>query len=232
MGRSWLGIGVFVLWIAGWPLSGHAAPLVGTVDTFEDGTTQGWLVALLGAPHPAPPVNVPTGGPAGADDNFLLLTAIGGAGAGSRLSVLNLAQWAGDYLSAGITGIAMDVRNLGGSDLSLRLLFENPRVGPPTDMAISADAVFVPAGGDWTPVFFPIGLGALTALRGSVATVLGDTTAIRIVHNPVAGFPPPPVAAQLGVDNITAVARVPEPSVLWLLAAGVTALRTRSRLSR
>jgi len=90
----------------------------------------------------------------------------------------------------------------------------------------------VPAGGDWTRVFFPVGLGALTALRGSVATVLGDTTAIRILHNPAAGFPPPEVTAQLGVDNITAVARVPEPSGLWLLAAGVSALRARRRLSR
>ena len=35
------------------------------VDNFEDGTTQGWLVGLLGAPHPAPPANIPDGGPLG-----------------------------------------------------------------------------------------------------------------------------------------------------------------------
>ncbi|MBM3727132.1 MAG: hypothetical protein FJW40_17130 [Acidobacteria bacterium] len=36
---------------------------VGQIDTFEDGTTQNWLVGLLGAPHPAPPANM-AGGPA------------------------------------------------------------------------------------------------------------------------------------------------------------------------
>jgi hypothetical protein len=73
-----------------------ASPVtLGQIDTFEDGTTQNWLVGLLGAPHPAPPVNVPTGGPAGVDDNYLLLSAIGGVGAGNRLTAINVSQWGG-----------------------------------------------------------------------------------------------------------------------------------------
>ena len=65
----------------------HAAALgaqvtAGQVDTFEGGTTQGWVV---GDPsHPAPPTNIATGGPAGAGDNYLQLTAVGGGAAAER----------------------------------------------------------------------------------------------------------------------------------------------------
>ena len=54
------------------------------IDDFEDGTTAGWHVGDP-AQHPAPPVNVSTGGPAGAGDAYLQLQALGGSGAGSRL---------------------------------------------------------------------------------------------------------------------------------------------------
>ena len=59
--------------------------VIGQVDNFEDGTTQGWVVGLLGAPSPAPPQNIPNGGPLGAGDNYLQLTSVGGSGAGNRL---------------------------------------------------------------------------------------------------------------------------------------------------
>jgi hypothetical protein len=45
-------------------LPGLAAAFpLGLVDDFEDGATAGWGVGLLDARHPAPPVNVPDGGP-------------------------------------------------------------------------------------------------------------------------------------------------------------------------
>ncbi|HEX6985824.1 MAG TPA: hypothetical protein VF170_10620, partial [Planctomycetaceae bacterium] len=143
------------------------AGLIGRIDTFEDGTTQGWEINLLGIgapPTAALPTNVPTGGPAGADDNFLRLAAFGGTGAGSRLSVVNfMNQWAGDYLAEGVTAFRMDLINLGTTDLSLRLMFANPTVGPPTDLAFSTEAVVLPAGGGWTPVMFPVRPADLTA---------------------------------------------------------------------
>lgn len=77
-----------------------SAVTVDQVDTFEDGTTQGWVVGLLGSAHPAPPINVPTNGPAGAGDHFLQLTAVGGDFAGSRLTVINATQWGGNYVAA------------------------------------------------------------------------------------------------------------------------------------
>jgi hypothetical protein len=131
-------------------------------DTFEDGTTMGWGV---GAQSPLPPQNIADGGPGGPGDAYLELRASGNDAPGGRLSVLNAAQWMGDYLAAGITGIQMDVRNFGPSDLTLRLLLEHfDMPGPPTDVALTVDGVFVPAGGNWTTVVFD--LTNLAALPG------------------------------------------------------------------
>ena len=139
------------------PVTPAAAVVLNQIDNFEDGTTQNWLVGLLGAPHPAPPQNIPSGGPAGVDDNYLLLTSVGGNKSGSKLSVIKMrAEWSCDYLAAGITGIWMDVINLGNSDLALRLLLEDPLGGPPTNVAFSSDPIAVPAGSGWKPVKFSL----------------------------------------------------------------------------
>ena len=125
-----------------------SAVTVGQIDTFEDGTTQNWVAGLLGAPHPAPPANQSSGGPAGVDDNFLLVSALGGAGPGSRLSAINFAnQWAGDYIASGVSVITMDVRNFGTSDLFLRLSLSDPGFGPPVNVAFSSQPILLPAGG-------------------------------------------------------------------------------------
>jgi len=193
------------------------------IDTFSDGTTMGWFVP--DATHPTPPVVEATGGPAGAGDAYLVLTALGGRGPGSRLSVLNESQWARNYLAGGITEIQMDVRNFGPDDVYLRLLFEDfdPSIpGPPVNLALTSNAVFVPGGSDWTRVSFAIAPADLTALIGAAEGAL-NTDVLRIFHNPDPEFPGPGVGiptviAQIGVDNITAI---PEPGSLWLLSAGV-----------
>jgi len=192
------------------------AVTAGQTDTFEGGTTQNWVVGILGAPHPAPPVNVPTGGPAGTDDGFLLLTALPDPipeAPGSRLAVVNLTQWAGDYIGAGIGAVTMDVRNLGSTDLHLRLMFADP-LGPrqpPNNAVFSKNAVFLPAGSGWVSIVFPITIADLTLSRGNVAAALSNTREMRIFHNPDPTFPPPHVQAEtkLGVDNIQAMAIQP-----------------------
>lgn len=170
-----------------------AALTIGQVDTFEDGTTAGWSV---GNPHPLPPQNVASGGPGGLDDNYLRLQSVGGAGPGSRLMAFNRAQWAGDYASAGATTVAMDVINLGVTDLSLRLVFTDG-----ANMAVTS-AVNVPSGGGWQDVEFAIEAADLIVLAGSAASALSGTSEFRLMHNPQATFPPPPSAALVGVDNI------------------------------
>jgi len=212
-----------------WPMQSAFGASVGQIDTFEDGTTNNWLVGLLGAPHPAPPVNVPTGGPGGVDDNYLLLTAVGGSGPGNRLTVINPVQWTGDFIAAGIGGISMDVNNLGDSDLSLRLHLSDPIAGPPANAAISTNAVFVPAGSGWMSVYFSLLPADLTAVAGDVNNALTNVTELRLFHSPAPGYPGPSVTASLGVDNITAL---PEPGGFVLLGSALTALLIRRRASR
>ncbi|MFA4903356.1 MAG: hypothetical protein WC600_11520 [Desulfobaccales bacterium] len=199
---------------------------LGQVDNFEDGTTQNWVVGLLGAPHPAPPVNVATGGPAGAGDHYLLLTAIGGGGAGSRLTVINASQWTGDFIAAGIDLITMAVNNLGSTELALRLLFEDPTVGPPENIAFSTEAVIVPPGSGWISVLFPISPADLSAALGDVTTALTHATVMRLYHSSDPGFPGPAIAASLGVDNIAAV---PVPVTAILFGSGLVAMLFRQR---
>jgi hypothetical protein len=207
-----------------------AGVTIGQIDTFEDGTTQNWVVAVAmpGVVHPQPPENVATGGPGGADDNYLRVSAVGGGGAGSRLSVLNLSQWGGDYLAAGVGTIAMDVRNFGNTDLYLRLLIADPGAGPPQNVAIT-DSVLVGANTDWMRIMFNVSPGALTAIDGTVNAALSGATELRIFHNQDLAFPPPAVVAELGVDNIAAI---PEPSTAILMGVGLllTAARLRRRL--
>ena len=201
---------------------------VGQIDTFEDSTTQGWLVPGTSL---NPPANEPNGGPAGAGDAYLKLVAIGGTGAGSRLSVLNESQWTGNYLASGITLIQMDVNNFGPEDLFLRLLFEDlPAVpgSPPVNLALSADPVVVPANSGWMTIYFSIAPADLVIETfGTVIGALSDTDTLRIFHNPDSAFPGPgagipTVTVTLGVDNI--IAAVPEPTTMILLGSGLMGL--------
>ena len=146
---------------------------------------------------------------------------------------MNAAQWRMNYLAGSVLQIEMDVRNFGTSDLSLRLLFEDPIPGPPSNMAISTIPIVVPAGSEWMHVVFAIASGDLTAMLGSTAGALSNTTILRLFDNPLGPeFPGPPRASLLGVDNITAqVNVVPEPSVLVLTMIGA-AVAVRRRLTR
>lgn len=213
-----------------------SAAVIGQTDTFSGGTTEGWFVP---GPSPVAPSQEPDGGPGGAGDGYLKLQATGAAGPGSNLSVLNETQWAGNYTAAGIGWIQMDVRNFGPSDVYLRLLFEDfDGPGPPVNLALSANAIFVPAGGDWTTVSFPVTEGHLApGGLGTVAGALASVDVLRIFHTPAAAFPgpgvgPEPVNVVLGVDNITAVA-IPEPGTWGFAIMGLGALlavrRARAR---
>jgi hypothetical protein len=216
-----------------------AQPTVGQADTFEDGTTQGWHAAggMPGVTHPSPPTNVTTGGPGGADDNYLLATSHGRTGPGSRLSFFNMSQWAGDYTAAGIGGIRFDAANFGQTDVYLRLaLVEFGAMGPAN--AVVSPAVFLPGGAGWQTYFISIHPADLTLLLGSVESALANTDEVRFFHNPAPVFAgpdnsSPPIAASIGFDNITAVAVVPEPGTVLLLASGLLLLvplaRRRSR---
>ncbi len=215
--------------------AGPALAIPTAVQDFEDGTTQGWTAGggPIGGVPLAPPTVV-SGGAGGADDDFLQVTATGSAGPGSRLAAINPSAWAGNYSSAGLTTIGMDLRNFGATDLYIRLLIEDLTDLPQARYAIT-DALFLPAGGDWTDASFSVAAADLIALEGDVAAILSSVTHLRILGSadPNWLFAPgnqPPVNAILGVDNITPNVfadggnggnEVPEPSTAWLVALGL-----------
>ncbi|MBC7784643.1 MAG: hypothetical protein H7144_12465 [Burkholderiales bacterium] len=202
------------------------AVVLGQTDTFEDATVQGWVVAVGGATSPAPPANIATGGPAGANDNFLQLTSLGGGGAGSRLIAFNLTQWSGNFTTAGITGIKMHLNNSGAEELSLRLGVATGVAPSSTNLAISSSAIIVPAGSGWVTAEFLFGGANLTATAGTVAAALAGATEIRLFHSTSANFPGSPIAATLGVDNVTAV---PEPTALGVIVGALLVSHRRWR---
>ncbi len=192
--------------------AGPAAALsLGMVDTFEAGADAGWAA---GPAIIVPPTVVPNGGAGGAGDGYLAVVALGGAGANSRLAVIAGAQWAGDYLAAGVNRITMDVSNLGSTPLHLRLWL----AGPPGASAVSSQAVALAAGADWTAVSFALDT---SALQGQVAATLGDVRQLRLFHATAPAFPGAAVVGTLGLDNVTAV---PEPAAAWLTLAGLAVI--------
>lgn len=211
--RGWNGAWLLALAVLAGPAS---AVTLGQKDTFQDGTTDSWI---SGGPNPNPPLNIANGGPAGAGDRYLLVTA-NGAGQGGKLVIFNLAQWTGNYLTAGVGTIGMDVDNFGATELDLRLEF----IGG-AGSAYSTNPVIVPVGTGWQHVTFLVTPSALT---GSAATALGATTELRLYHGDAAALN---VVAQLGIDNVTAAA-VPEPSPALSLTAGLAALFVIARRRR
>lgn len=191
----------------------------GQVDNFQDTTLQGWTIGS--GVHPAPPQNISTGGPAGAGDRYMFLTAIGGNSAGSRLTVYNPVQWAGNYTAAGITWITMHFKNETADPLSMRLYIEGATAG---NNAVTNDVVVLSATGPWVFAQFRVDAANLTATSGTAAATLSNVRQLRLMHNPDPTFPPPPIVGTLGVDNIRAV---PEPATLAVVGLAVLAIRRR-----
>jgi hypothetical protein len=212
--------------------AGTHATTLAQIDTF-DSTLDGWSAGggPVGQVPPVPPQRIASGGPAGGSDSFMRVTSIGGAAAGSRMVVNHvLGQWAGDYAAAGVTAIAMDLRNSGSTDLTLRLLFEDPIPNPPVNEALSLTGVTLLAGSGWQPVLFLINPADLLAQRGSIDAALGGTTVLRLFHSTNAGFPGEATVAVLDVDNIQAVPELQTVSMMLAVLGLFAALRARRRV--
>jgi hypothetical protein len=172
------------------------AQTLGQTDTFQDGTLNFWS---SGTNNPSPPFNIPAGGSAGISDKYMHAASTGGSGAGSKLVLQNSNQWTGNFIAAGIGNILMSLKNEGSSALQMRIAILSA-----SGSCSSVNAVLVPVSSGWITVNFPISASAL--IGGTVNTILTSVTEIRLLHEGTPGTKGDPIAAQLGVDNITATA--------------------------
>ena len=144
----------------------------GQIDTFQDGTTGDWTNGGL-----APPIeNISGGGPAGAGDRYIQVTA-DGSGAGGRLTTFNNIQWSGDYVSAGIHTIEIDLFNQSAVDLSIRLAFriETFQIAP----GYLSPPMLLPVGSGWQHFSIPISAANLIPVDGPADFIPSSPPSLR-----------------------------------------------------
>lgn len=188
---------------------------LGQVDDFQDGTTEGWSGG-------SSPTNVATGGPGGAGDRYLQITAVS-----NNLGASVFAPWTGSYTAAGVSALSFDLNNFGPDPVALRV-----SVFGASTFTSTLPIVLAPGSG-WVTVVFGLDAADLTRTQGTfgLARTLGNVNTLLIRHDSDPISPPGqsnPVTATLGIDNVTAV---PEPGTGLLLAAGIAMLGLRYRRS-
>jgi len=201
-----------------WTTTTQAQIAFGQIDDFQDNTTQNWTGAG--------PANVPNG-QGGAADRYLEVVGNGGFGSGSRVATFNETQWGGDYVSAGVTAVRVDMANFGATDLEMRALLLFTSGGDWTSTATT----LVPADGVWRTYTFGLTTSDLTLVGGSgtLAQALSGVGRFMLRHQtgaPAGIGAGTPVVGTLGIDNVTAI---PEPASIALLAVGGLALLRRRR---
>jgi hypothetical protein len=182
---------------------------LGQVDDFHDGGLDAWIGGgggLVGAQ-----MNIPSGGPSGAGDNYLQLAA-GGTGGAPRLLGVNQAQWTGDFSGASVGAIGMDLLNSSAAVLSIRVAIREGTGNSSTPGYVSTHAFPLPADNLWHHAVFLLDDADLTGVNSPapLATDLASVAEFRLLdaanvslQGDSFGSSSPPVA--FGVDNITAV---------------------------
>jgi hypothetical protein len=189
-----------------------SAVTLGQKDTFQNGTTDGWV------DNAANTTTITDGGPAGPGDHYLQVVS-GSFGGGSRMTAYNQAQWVGNFVSAGVSGVAMDLRNFGSSTLPIRIAIREGTGSSGTPGYASTTAFSLPADGQWHAAIFLLDAGSLTPINSPhpLSTDLANVRDFRILSSTVPTTVGDFLNAKIGVDNILAV---PEPAAFELLGAG------------
>lgn len=204
-------IGVIIVSLAVVFTLAWGLPVVGRVDTFDNGTTQGWggsystLTPL--------PMHIPGGGPAGPNDPYMEISTNR-----FHLATRNMSRaWTGDYLSVGVKAISMDLNHLrGNSDVRLRLMLFGP--GGTFATALRTEPLNEHQG--WFRHTFHLGIFDMIHVAGGTGVLedtLSNVTTVLVRHDAAIPAPPgqhpPHIRAAVGIDNIQAVLR--EYDVAW-----------------
>jgi len=209
----------------------HAQIFAGLTADFEGPTTQGFGIGAAGVQPSLLGIN---------GSVALQSQSLGGMGPNSAQLIQNETTFTGDYLGAGIIGIAATVGVDIASDgpLFLRLAFTDNAAGPGTGFS-SAQPVVVQNDGEFVDVFFPINDTALVNVpntgTSSFQDVLSNVDRLRILAaesgpSYVVGGPDR-LASTLFIDNIVAVG-VPEPAAGTLMLITGLAISVQRRRRR
>lgn len=172
---------------------------LGQSDDFEMGL-ENWRE---GPSSRNPPVVIPTGGPTGLNDAFMRATSDGVGGPGGRQVVFNRSQWSGDFTTAGIESVSVDILNENNDPMSVRLgLAQSTNTN-----RFVTPAQVVPADQQWHTVVFDVSDGAMIGVEGSLtqAQVLVSVAEMRILVNPNVDWAGSVVNSSMGLDNIQAL---------------------------
>tara|TARA_B110001469_G_scaffold69488_1_gene66178 strand:+ start:4130 stop:4825 length:696 start_codon:yes stop_codon:yes gene_type:complete len=206
-----------------------------SVSTFDSGT-DGWEPDN---PWTTSDVNGITSG-----NNYLAMDVGAALGnRGSKMTTYNpTAAWTGDYQSAGVTSIRMNIANWSSTDtLDLRIALGNESSPQATTGTwwLSSSSIQIAPNTSWFEVFIPLSAGDMTKVSNLIGVfgndtyqdTLGNIQSVRILSSAL------PIAAVgdnfvglVGIDNVRLV---PENSQFSLIAAigGLTlAMRRRRRL--
>jgi hypothetical protein len=184
---------------------------LGQIDNFNDGATQNWTQG-----HPPGGVSVVNGGPGGASDPFMQIAAAGGFGTDSKLIVFNTSQWSGNYNAAGVGAIEMDLKDISGGPLSIRISLRDT-----TGFGYSSTNAFpISADGLWHHTAFRLDQMTAIGTPPTLSQFLSNVPELRILSSAVPSLNGDAIVATLGVDNIHAIAAAPEPTGILFFAAG------------
>jgi hypothetical protein len=189
------------------PTIAVAQPNPGQIDTFEDGTFNNWSQG-----NGSTGLSLATGGPGGATDHFLKITG-DGSGAAGRIVAFNEMQWTGNYTSPGVGTITMD---LFAPTTNTQSLTVRVTLGRIDRTGYSSTTQFtLPADGAWHHASFTLSAATMTAVGNPTEpfdTYITNITEVRILNAAAPSFTGDPIVGVLGVDNVAAVAPVPEPA--------------------
>ena len=204
-----------------------ANPVVGYVDTFTGSTNPTNWGNLAGATD-----LIATGGPGGVNDSYIRITASGGGQGGALAMNTFSSSWTGNYQSAGVTSLAVDLLSP-SANTTTPLQIRPVLFGQAGGRFTSIVPFLLPNDGAWHHAVFPIGstdLNNVGSAGDSYAAMISNSLELMFryaVTSTQSGGTG--VIGTLGLDNITAVGTVPEPTGLLLIPLGVAALLRRSR---
>lgn len=147
----------------------------------------------------ANPTNVPSGGPAGASDMYLSLTS----GVNGKLAAYNITRWSGNYTAAGVGRIEADLKNLGDTQLYIRVVLH----GVNGTRWSSKTPFVLPVGGAWTHVGTDLLASNFTLTQGigTFADTLANLDRLMFRHEVIISAGGSAVTGSVGIDNVKGI---------------------------